>query len=152
MNTNNDIPKGAGKKLVLVFIFLFILFQFIQVDLTNPEFNKNDTIKAPKEIMAIFKKACYDCHSNETVWPWYSHIAPFSWSINRHVNNGRAYLNFSIWEQYTKKQKNKILEDIYRAVYAAMPPKTYTYIHKNAILTKEQRDMVRKWTNKSPYQ
>ena len=152
MNTNDDIPKGAGKKLILLFLFLFISFQFIQVDMTNPKFNTNDVIKAPKEVMKIFKKSCYDCHSNETIWPWYSRIAPFSWTIVGHVNNGRAYLNFSTWEKYTKKQKDKILKDIYRTMYAAMPLKSYTLIHKKAILTKKERDMVRKWTNKSPYQ
>ena len=151
MIEKQDKPKGAGKKLLILFVLMILSFQFIQVNRTNPTFNPKDEIQASKKVIAILKKACYDCHSNETVWPWYSKIAPFSWSIVRHVNNGRAYVNFSIWNSYTKKQKDKKLSDIYRTMYAAMPPQSYVKIHKKAILTKKERTLIRDWTGKSPY-
>ncbi len=69
--------------------------QFIQTDKTNPKVDKNIEIKTNAEVMKIFKTACYDCHSNETVYPWYSNIAPFSWVVSNHINEGRKVLNFS---------------------------------------------------------
>jgi hypothetical protein len=152
MIEKQEKPKGVGKKLLILFILMIVTFQFIQVNRTNPIFNPADEIKAPKHVITILKKACYDCHSNETIWPWYSKIAPFSWSIVQHVNNGRAYVNFSIWNSYTKKQKNKKLSDIYRTIYAVMPPQSYVKIHKKAILTKKERTLIRNWTGKSPYE
>nr|WP_233750417.1 heme-binding domain-containing protein [Halarcobacter anaerophilus] len=81
--------------------------QFIQIDKTNEKTDKNLEIKAPENIMTMLKTSCYDCHSNEVKWPWYSNIAPFSWMINRHVKDGRKALNFSTWENYTKEEKTK---------------------------------------------
>ncbi len=130
---------------------MLLAFQVIQVDKLNPKYDKKDEIKVPKDVMAIFKRACWDCHSNDTIWPWYSHIAPLSWSIARHVKNGRAYINFSIWETYTEEDKDKKLEEIYRTMYAAMPPQNYIDWHEEAKVTKEDIKLIRNWTGKSPY-
>jgi hypothetical protein len=130
---------------------MFLSFQLIQVDKLNPIYDKSDQIVVPKNIMNIFKRSCWDCHSNDTIWPWYSYIAPFSWSIARNVKNGRAYLNFSIWEKYTQKEKDKKLEGIYRTIYAAMPPKSYVRWHSEAKVSKDDINTIRKWTNKAPY-
>ncbi|MBD3829966.1 MAG: heme-binding domain-containing protein, partial [Arcobacter sp.] len=94
--------------------------------------------------------ACYDCHSNETVYPWYSNIAPFSWVVSNHINEGRKALNFSTWENYSDEEKKEHLKDIYRTVYASMPLQSYLWIHDDAILTKEQRTMIRDWTGVRP--
>ena len=101
--------------------------------------------------MNILKRSCWDCHSNDTFWPWYANIAPFSWTISRHVKVGRHYVNFSIWNTYTPEQKDKKLTAIYKSVHTAMPLSSYTQIHKKAILTKQDRDMLRSWTGKSPF-
>ncbi len=138
-------------KLLQIIFFVFLAFQLVQVDKLNPQYDKKDEIKVPKDVITIFKRACWDCHSNDTVWPWYSKIAPFSWSIARHVNNGRAYVNFSIWEQYTQKDKDKKLEAIYRTVYAAMPPQNYIALHEKAKVTKKEIQIIRDWTGKAPY-
>ena len=151
MVEKQEPPRGAGKKLLLILVLLFISFQFIQVDKLNPKYDKKDEIKAPKEVMAVFKRACWDCHSNDTVWPWYSKVAPMSWSIARHVKHGRAYVNFSIWETYTPEQKDKKLEEIYRTMYAAMPPENYVQFHDEASVTQEDRKLIREWTGKAPY-
>jgi len=134
------------KRTLLIFLITFILMQFIRVEQTNQAVEKDLEIKAPLEIMTMFKNSCYDCHSNEVKWPWYSQIAPFSWTIKNHVNNGRKWLNFSIWETYTEEEKEKKLKGIYRTAYAIMPLPTYIWLHKEADLTKEQRSLIRDWT------
>mgnify|MGYP005841390925 CR=1 FL=1 len=134
------------KRTLLIFLIVFIVMQFIQTEQKNYEVNKNKEIQASKEVMTIFKNACYDCHSNSTNWPWYSKVAPFSWIISDHVNTGRRALNFSTWKEYTKEEKEEQLEDIYRTIYAAMPLQSYIKFHKEADLTKEQRELIRQWT------
>ena len=134
------------KRTLLIFLIIFILMQFIRVEQTNVAVEKDLEIKAPQEIMTMFKNSCYDCHSNEVKWPWYSQIAPFSWTIKNHVNNGRKWLNFSIWETYTQEEKEKKLKGIYRTAYSIMPLPTYIWLHKEADLTREQRTLIRDWT------
>jgi hypothetical protein len=134
------------KNTFLIIFIIVLALKFIQVEKTNPKANLDLEIKANKEIMDIFKKACYDCHSNDTKWPWYSKIAPMSWSIVSHVDNGRKWLNFSIWESYKKEEKSKKLREIFRAVYLAMPPSDYIYFHENASLSKEEIVKIRDWT------
>ncbi|MGE4383848.1 MAG: heme-binding domain-containing protein [Arcobacter sp.] len=138
------------KRTLLIFLIIFIVMQFIQTDKTNPKVDKNIEIKANAEVMKIFKTACYDCHSNETVYPWYSNIAPFSWVVSNHINEGRKALNFSTWENYSDEEKKEHLKDIYRTVYASMPLQSYLWIHDDAILTKEQRTLIRDWTGVRP--
>ncbi|MGM0519562.1 MAG: heme-binding domain-containing protein [Campylobacterota bacterium] len=134
------------KRALLIFLIIFIVMQFIQTKQENYETDKSLEIQAPKKVMNIFKNSCYDCHSGETSWPWYSNIAPFSWVINSHVKNGRKALDFSTWEKYTKEEKKEQLEDIYRTVYALMPLQSYVMFHKETDLTKEERKLIRDWT------
>jgi hypothetical protein len=134
------------KRTLLTFLIVFLLMQFIRPDLDNEVIDKDLEIKAPDNIMSMFKASCYDCHSNAATWPWYSNVAPFSWIISEHVNDGRKWLNFSTWEQYTKEEKQKKLKGIYRTVYAAMPLQSYLFLHEEANLTKEQRSLIREWT------
>ncbi|MDX9960201.1 MAG: heme-binding domain-containing protein [Aliarcobacter sp.] len=135
------------KRALLIFFIIFVLMQFIQVNTQNIAVEKNLEIKVENpEIYAILKTSCYDCHSNETIWPWYSKIAPFSWVVSNHVTQGNNALNFSIWENYTQEEKDKKLKDIYRTAYASMPLPSYIFAHEEADLTKEQRNMIRDWT------
>ncbi|MBP7741937.1 MAG: heme-binding domain-containing protein [Aliarcobacter sp.] len=134
------------KKTLLISFIILVLIQFIQTNKENIAVEKNLEIKTDAEIYHILKIACYDCHSNETIWPWYSNIAPFSWVVADHVRDGQKALNFSTWENYSQEEKQKKLKDIYRTVYASMPLASYIYAHKEADLTKEQRSMIRTWT------
>jgi len=134
------------KRNLIIILAIFIAMQFIQTEKINKETPKNLEIKAPEPIMSMLKNACYDCHSNEVRWPWYANIAPFSWIINDHVNNGRMALNFSLWENYTEKEKKKELKEIFRTAYASMPLASYIKFHDEANLTREQRTMIREWT------
>jgi hypothetical protein len=143
-------------KVVLKNIFIytfgfFILIQVFQVDIKNTPTNPKDEIKAPKEVMAILKRSCYDCHSNSAKLPWYSKVAPISWTISRHIKIGRKWVNFSIWETYTPEQKDKKLQEIYKAVYRVMPLQSYVSQHSEAKLSKEDRDLIRSWTGKAPF-
>lgn len=134
----------------LVFIVL-VLLQFIPAPIDNPKTDKALEVKAPPQVMAVLKKACYDCHSNEVVIPWYTAIAPGSFFIKGHVDLGRKWVNFSEWENYTQKEKDEKLKGIFRTVYAAMPLPSYLWLHPEAKLTKEEIKMIRDWTGKAPY-
>ena len=134
------------KRALFIFLIIFIVMQFIRPDRTNIAVEKSMEIQTPVEVTKIFQSACYDCHSNETRWPWYSEISPFAWVISNHVTQGRKALNFSIWENYSEEEKKEHLKDIYRTVYAAMPLPSYIFAHEEANLTKKQRSTVRDWT------
>ncbi len=132
-------------------LFLLVAVQFIPSKIQNPQTDKSLEIKAPKEVMAIFKKSCYDCHSNEVKVPWYASVAPASFFIKRHVELGREWLNFSIWNKYTPKQKDKKLGQIFKAVTHAMPLPSYIKFHKDTKLSQKQINLIQKWTGKIPY-
>ncbi|MDZ7818205.1 MAG: heme-binding domain-containing protein [Aliarcobacter sp.] len=134
------------KRALLIFLIIFVVMQFFQPQRENIVVEKNLEIKAEEQVLQLFKTSCFDCHSNETKWPWYSQIAPFSWVVANHVNVGRTALNFSTWENYTEEEKAKKLKDIYRTAYASMPLPSYIYAHEEANLTKEQRKIIRDWT------
>lgn len=139
------------KKTIFVILGIFIFLQFIPAKIQNPKTDKNLEIKAPQKIMSVLKRSCYDCHSNDVVSPWYASIAPISFYIKDHVDIGRKWVNFSIWETYDQKKKDKILKGIYRTVYAAMPLASYTLLHKDAKLSKKEIKMLREWTGKNPF-
>ena len=101
----------------------------------------------PPHIAALLHVACYDCHSSETKWPWYSHIAPASWLVVSDVNEGRERLNFSDWPQATDravKKFNRINEVL---DYREMPLKKYTLLHPEARLSETQRQELLDWSD-----
>ena len=138
------------KRALLIILGLFVLSQFFQTDKQNPKSDPKLEIVVPSNIKQMLKTACYDCHSNDTVWPFYSYIAPVSWTVAAHVKDGRSALNFSIWEKYSDSEKSEHLKDIYRTVYAAMPLQSYLWFHEDANLTKEERNFIRDWTGVKP--
>lgn len=139
------------KNVFYIILAIFVVIQFIPSQIENKPSDVALEIKAPQEIMEVFKRACYDCHSNSVNIPWYSSIAPFNFWIKGHVDLGRQWLNFSEWENYTEKQKDDKLKGIFRTVYAAMPLASYIAMHEEAKLTKEEIKMIRDWTGKAPY-
>jgi len=123
-----------------------LLLQFVKIEVPPaPKATKADEIKAPPKIMTLLKKSCYDCHSNETKYPWYGYIAPISWQVNSNIKNGRKWLNFSIWNRYDEKKKQKIYKGFVKALKIRMPPAEYLLIHKEARLTKKERDLLINW-------
>ncbi|WP_456402268.1 heme-binding domain-containing protein [Hydrogenimonas sp.] len=141
---------SAGKMLGLFFLAGLLLIQLIPYERSNPESDPGVEIEAPPEVMAIFKRSCYDCHSNETKWPWYSAIAPVKWFVARDVKVGRQWLNFSEWKNYDEKRQAKLKEMIFVAVGLAMPLGTYVKAHPEAALTREDRERIRAWTGIRP--
>jgi hypothetical protein len=139
------------KKVIYITIAALIGLQLIPSKVKTSSTDSKLELKAPKEIMAVFKRSCYDCHSNSVNIPWYGKVAPFSLMIKRHVELGRAWLNFSEWENYTDKQKDDKLQGIFRTVYAAMPLASYVSMHKETKLTKTEIKMIRDWTGKAPF-
>lgn len=131
------------KKLIAFIVVVLIGIQFIPVERTNPPVPSE--IDAPANIKAIFKKACYDCHSNETNWAWYTKVAPASFLAVKDVEDGRKHLNFSEWGNYTNKTK-KIMDEIWEEVREEqMPPWQYRILHSEAKLSQEEKDAIRTW-------
>ena len=129
------MKKYLNKRNILLSLLLaFIVMQFFPIDKTNPPVElENDFIKLtepPTEIAANIKTMCYDCHSHESHYPWYTNIAPFSWRIKSHIDNGRKHLNFSLWGNYSdKKRVHKLEECIDMTTKHWMPTLDYKLIH-----------------------
>lgn len=135
------------KKIVFWCLVGFAMIQFIPVDKVNkPVEQSKNFIKvenAPKEVVTLLKNACYDCHSDETVYPKYAYVAPFSWSIKSHVNDGRKYLNFSVWETYNQDLKHKMLTRAIEMVdNKVMPMPAYIIYHEKANLSTNERKLL----------
>jgi len=131
------------KKLIALLVLVLIGIQFVPVERTNPLVVYD--IDAPANIKTVLKKACYDCHSNETEWAWYTQIAPLSFLTVKDVNEGRGHLNFSEWGNYTNKLgqvKNEIWEEVREE---HMPPWMYRVVHSDAKLSQEEKDILRNW-------
>lgn len=100
----------------------------------------------PAEVKALFARSCKDCHSNQTVWPWYSYVAPVSWMVEQDVSRGRDRMNLSLWPQYSFRQKSDLLADIASAVKNhEMPLPRYVLIHHDAKLSEAEADIFYRW-------
>ena len=131
---------------VLAVVAALVVIQFVPVE--RPQSNPPVTAEVPAsaEVRAILRRACYDCHSNETVWPWYSKVAPVSWLVARDVREGREELNFSTWDQYsTKQQVKKMGESFEEVAEGEMPPWFYLPVHRDAMLSPQDKAALRDW-------
>ena len=140
--------KKALKWILCAFIVAFGLLQLTNPARTNPSV-VNDlmaTSVPPPGVAAKLHAACYDCHSNETKWPWYSRVAPMSWLIAHDVRDGRENLNLSDWPAANPGRAAKRLERMSEEMnYQDMPPKKYTAIHADARLTEAGRKELTDW-------
>lgn len=132
------------KNIAIFFVFLFLAIQSIRIDKTiepvNPASDFISLTDANSEIAGMLKTACYDCHSNQPTYPWYTNIAPVSWWIKHHINEGNHHLNFSIWGTYKEKRKNHKLDECVEMVEEGeMPMSSYTLMHGDAKLTDAQK-------------
>ena len=138
------------KVIALFLIVGFVAIQFYRPDFTNPPVIEAETLRAttsvPENIRSILKRSCNDCHSNETVYPWYSNVAPFSWSLAEHIVEGRRELNLSVWNTYSAKKKRHKLDEICEQVTTdAMPHEQYLWIHRDARLSEEDKKILCVW-------
>ncbi len=135
------------KKIVYWSLIIFAIIQFIPVDRTLKPIDQKENFvtifSTPKNVQQILKKACYDCHSNETVYPKYAYVAPISWSIQHHINEGREHFNFSEWGKFNSDLKKNMLENSVNAVKDySMPFPGYLAQHPEANLTKSERVLL----------
>ena len=129
----------------LVLLVVGVLIQFVPIEHSNPPVESD--IPTSPEVKVILKRACYDCHSHEVVWPWYSRVAPVAWLIARDVREGRAALNFSTWNRYSSKEQSKKLRESWEEVdEGEMPPWYYALPHPEARLSTQDRTVLRAWT------
>ena len=136
--------KKIFKLIIASALVMFAAIQLIPVDHSNPPIESE--IPASPEVRKILQKACYDCHSHETIWPSYTKIAPASWLIASDVNEGRKELNFSTWGSYTPAQRAKKLKEIGEEIdEKEMPPSIYLIMHRSAALSTEDLVILHKW-------
>ncbi|MBR9977186.1 MAG: heme-binding domain-containing protein [Bacteroidetes bacterium] len=103
-------------------------------------------IIAPPAVKALLRPACYDCHSNETRWPWYSHVNPAGWLLAGHVRDGRDALNFSDWDTLDVRKRYLLKRDILSSVEEeSMPLPSYLLLHPDARLDSEDRAVIERW-------
>lgn len=134
-------------KITLIVIVLLAVIQLVPVERRNPPVTAEITVSP--EVHVLLKRACYDCHSHETVWPWYSSVAPISWLVAHDVSEGREHLNFSTWGELPATSRAKRLEKTARAVAEGwMPPWFYLPAHPDARLSDQDKSVLLGWAKK----
>jgi len=117
--------------------------QFVRPDRTNPPAANPYPIDDP-QVESIVRRSCFDCHSNETKWPWYSEVAPASWLLANHVKDGRRHMNFSDWD---REKEPKRLEELCEEVREGnMPMPSYLLIHRGAVLSADEVNTLCTWS------
>lgn len=133
--------KGGLAALAL----LFLAIQGVPVDRGNPPVEEE--VPASPEARAVLKRACYDCHSNEVVWPWYANVAPASWLVARDVREGREAVNYSTWNRLDARHRREALHESWEEVEEGeMPLWLYLPLHPEARLSEQDRAVLRDWS------
>ncbi len=137
-------------KILLILLAVFVFIQFFQPNQNTGETaSENDITKVyqvPDAVHAVLKKACYDCHSNSTNYPWYTHIQPFGWLMNSHIKEGKSELNFNEFGSYSaRRQRSKIKAILASIKDGSMPLTSYTLIHRDAKLNNTQKTLITNW-------
>lgn len=136
--------KRTLRRIAFSIALLFGLIQFWPAGRTNPPTTAG--LDAPPEVTTVLRRACFDCHSNETRWPWYGYVAPVSWFLVHDVDEGRAEMNFSEWgalpEKKREKRSDKVIDEIESD---AMPPSSYRRLHGDARVTAQELEVLRAW-------
>jgi len=134
------------EKIVAAGAVVFVLMQLVPMSRSNPPITQD--VAAPSQVESILRRGCYDCHSNETRWPWYAHVAPVSWLVIRDVNHGRQHLNFSTWDKYADDPETAIrkLRNIDKVMHNGTMPRWY-YLpeHSQARLSDGDRELLEDW-------
>jgi Haem-binding domain len=146
--------RVRAKGIVVGSIAILVLIQIIQPSRANPPVVPSRSLEAhvevPQGVQAVLKRSCYDCHSSETVWPWYSYVAPLSWYVAHDVNTGRSHVNFQNWEAQINEQEGKehlgLVCKLIRE--GKMPPADYRVMHKGTDVSPEETKTVCAWSQK----
>lgn len=141
------------KKIFLALLAFIIIIQFFKIDKTNPFSDSQKDMfvveSVPDDVKILLNTSCFDCHSNTSSYPWYTNIAPVSWWIKHHINEGREELNFNEWGSYSIKRKLHKLEEIEEMIEEKeMPLPSYLWVHGEAKLTDQQRKKLIIWAKR----
>lgn len=144
--------KSFLKIFLLILLLAFVVIQFFGIDKSVPQHDPaTDFITVtnpPADVESILRQACYDCHSYETEYPWYSNIQPVGWWLGDHIEHGRHHLNFSTWADDPQDRQSHKLEELGEEVdEKKMPLDSYTWAHTEARLTDDQRETLVTWAN-----
>jgi hypothetical protein len=146
--------KKAIKIVAIVLALAFLVLQVFQIDKANPRVVEGETLEAainvPADVSQIIARSCNDCHSNKTVYPWYTSVQPNGWFMKDHIDEGRRELNFSVFNTYSKEKKDKKLEEICEEANAGhMPLPSYLWIHRDAALSDSDRQALCDWATET---
>lgn len=129
----------------MVLVAAVVGIQFVPVDRTNPPVRT--TIEAPDDVERILRQACWDCHSNETEWPWYAHVAPVSWLVTGDVQEARGEMNLTEWPADDPEEVQDLVEEIGEEVEEdGMPLKSYRWMHSEGRLSPEEKRVLIDWS------
>lgn len=142
--------KSIVKKILLFLAAVLVIIQFIRPEKNisgNIDQDISKQYAVNTEVQAILKKACYDCHSNTTVYPWYAGIQPAAWWLADHVNEGKGELNFNAFLAYPLYRQFHKMEEVAEVLEEGeMPLSSYTLIHRNAILSEAEKNLLMQWS------
>ncbi len=135
----------------ILLLLILVGIQLVRPERTNPAVDPSRRLTAihtvPPEAAAVLGRGCRDCHSNETRWPWYSHVAPVSWFVIDHVTHGRSHFNYSDWAKYDANQTKELLTNACSlAREREMPLTSYLLMHRAARLSDADIETLCKWT------
>ena len=139
--------------LLIAIVAAVIILQFFRIDKSNPPVVQSETLEAttavPPDISLIIGRSCNDCHSNQTIYPWYSNVQPMAWMLKSHIDDGRRNMNFSLWATYAPKRQSKKFEQICDEVASKeMPLPSYLWIHRDAVLSDTEATALCDWAKK----
>jgi len=142
--------KTVLKITLVVLMLAFAAAQFVQPNFSNPPVAETETLRAttevPDDVQAVLARSCNDCHSNETRYPWYSKVSPFSWLLADHIEDGRKELNLSVWNTYAPKKKIRKLDELCEQVERGeMPLPSYLWIHSEAVMRDGDTALLCNW-------
>lgn len=137
---------------VLFLVLLFAVIQIIHPKTANPPVESakmiTSTLAVDPDIASLLERSCHDCHSNNTVWPWYSQVAPASWLVVSDVNRGRRAMNLSEWAGIDAAKRRSLITHICAEVRdGEMPPQAYKVVHRNAGVATADVNVLCAWTN-----
>lgn len=138
------MTRRGWKWTVAAAVAAAVAIQLVPVERTNPPVQR--TLDPPEDVERVLRKACFDCHSNETEWPWYAYVAPVSWLVADDVHEAREDMNFSDWPSDPDEAVD-LIEEIGEQVESdAMPPDSYRWMHPEARLSAQERQLLIDWS------
>jgi len=139
------------KRIGLGLVAVLLVLQFFRPDRNeapvDPQQDLLSVASPADQVASLIRNACYDCHSNQTNYPWYSNVSPVSWYLNQHISKGKEEVNFSVYGSLGKAEKIRFLDEFYEVIEGGdMPLRSYALIHREARFSKEETDALCSWS------